>query len=44
VVIVSYSSTFNTLATIDSGLTYTVDVVGTQIVYTFTAGSGTISW
>jgi hypothetical protein len=44
VVILAYPSTFNTLTTIGSGLTYTVNVGATQIVYTFTAGSGTISW
>jgi hypothetical protein len=44
VVILAYPSTCNTLTKIGSGLTYTVNVGATQIVYKFTAGTGTISW
>ena len=45
VVILSYPSTFNTLASITGTLAPTTpSIVGTNIVYRFTSGTGTITW
>ena len=44
IVILSYPETFNALQSISIGLVYTSGIVGSNRVYTFTSGSGTISW
>jgi hypothetical protein len=45
-VIIAYPSTSPAITTIGGGLTYTVSTVSRSgyRVYTFTAGTGTISW
>jgi hypothetical protein len=45
-VIIAYPDTYNALSSIGGGLTYTVSTVSRSgyRVYTFTAGTGTISW
>jgi hypothetical protein len=43
-VILAYPDTFNALQSISVGLVYTSGIVGSNRVYTFTSGSGTISW
>jgi hypothetical protein len=44
VVIISYPSTNADLSSIGGGLTYTKTVSGGNTIYTFTAGTGNISW
>lgn len=46
IVIIAYPSTFGDIAVISGGLTYTLDTTTRSgyKVYTFTAGTGTISW
>ena len=44
IVIISYPSTFNDLASIGAGLTYTKTTSGGNTIYKFTAGTGNISW
>ena len=44
IVILSYPSSFNALQSIGVGLTYTSGIVGSNRVYTFTAGTGLINW
>jgi hypothetical protein len=45
-VIIAYPDTNTAIASIGAGLTYTVDTTTRSgyRVYTFTAGTGTISW
>jgi hypothetical protein len=42
-VILSYPSTFPNLTSIDVGLTYTMTTSGGNKIYTFTAGTGTVT-
>jgi hypothetical protein len=44
VVIISYPSTDADLASIGGGLTYTKTTSGGNTIYTFTAGTGNVSW
>jgi hypothetical protein len=46
VVIIAYSTSFSPLASIGAGLTYTVDTTTRSgfRVYTFTAGTGTVTF
>jgi hypothetical protein len=43
-VIMRYLKTFAPLKTIGAGLTYTMNENATHRVYSFTAGTGSISW
>jgi hypothetical protein len=42
--VISYASTFTDLVSIGGGLTYTKTTSGGNTIYTFTAGTGSISW
>jgi hypothetical protein len=42
-VIIAYSSAYSDLTTIGGGLTYTKTTASGNTIYTFTAGSGTIT-
>jgi hypothetical protein len=44
IVILKYADTFPEMSSIDPGLTYTVSVSGGFRLYTFTAGTGTVSF
>jgi hypothetical protein len=44
IVVLSYPSTYSQLASVGVGLTYSYSLVGGNHVYTFTAGTGSISW
>jgi hypothetical protein len=44
VVIIRYNNSNADLASISGGLTYTKTTSGSDTVYTFTAGSGNVSW
>jgi hypothetical protein len=44
IVVIAYPSTRKDLASIGGGLTYTKTTSGGNTIYTFTAGTGTISW
>ena len=44
IVVISYSSTYKDLSSIDAGLTYTKTTSGGNTIYKFTAGTGNISW
>jgi hypothetical protein len=43
VVIISYPSTFDDFASIGGGLTYTLTTASGFKIYTFTAGTGTVT-
>jgi hypothetical protein len=43
VVIIRYADTFSDLTTIGGGLTYTKTTSGGNKIYTFTAGTGTVT-
>jgi hypothetical protein len=42
-VIIAYSSTFGDFTSIGAGLTYTKTTSGGNTIYTFTAGTGTVT-
>jgi hypothetical protein len=44
VVIISYPSALADLASISGGLTYSLTTSGGKKIYTFTAGTGPITW
>jgi hypothetical protein len=43
VVIIAYASTFPDFSSIDVGLTYTKTTASGNTIYTFTAGTGTVT-
>jgi hypothetical protein len=44
IVIIRYASTFADLQSIGVGLTYSFALAGGFKIYSFTAGTGTVSW
>jgi hypothetical protein len=44
IVVISYPNSYPTLTSIGGGLTYSYANTGGNNVYTFTGGTGTVSW
>jgi tellurite resistance protein TehA-like permease len=44
IVVLSYPSQFNTLSSISPSLEYTTAIIGSNRVYVFTSGTGTVRW